>query len=125
MENIKQISCVSIGKDNSCLKRGVKHASTTTNFLTFLFFIQLYTLFFPSRFMSSKSVLHISQKNSRNLFKKSSVLMTGDRWRVNISECHKKLTGSLIVLYSFLALVQSITQQKVQFWVLLCWKHKV
>ena len=36
LANFDQISCVLIGKDiNYCLKRDVKHAGTTTNFLTF------------------------------------------------------------------------------------------
>jgi len=111
--NFDQISCVLIGKDNNgCLKRGVKHANTTTNFLTLLSLISCT----HSWLLPLKSVLHMSPQNSRNLFHKSLVLITDNRWLVNISDVSQgKLTGSLQVLYSFLAVVWSITQKKAQF----------
>ena len=60
-------------------------------FLDTSFFNQLYTLFFLSRLLPSKSVLHISPQNSRNLFHKSMVLITDNRWLVSISDVSQEI----------------------------------
>lgn len=89
--NFDQISRVLIGKDNNgCLKRGVKHASTTTNYLTLLPLISC-THYSSLPDFCLQNLCCIYPQNSRNLFHKSLVLITDDRWLVNISDVSQEI----------------------------------